>query len=274
MNAEKAQEPTKEKTGNAKKERNSLSLMASSEKEKKTGNTQKKEVFEKKLTENFQKNTRREEVWRSGEGATRSGEPGNGASCAVTPGREKDCDVPQAEYSKSALRHSLLTHYVEHLWHTVASTLYDPKILTKRQACIGRNLLYQWYESVAEDKLAYVHKVYLKRVQLVQKYLQKDPEHRYVQLPYRYFDPKNPNGFAGTMPWYKAEKSYEKHRNLQKIVRDQIRKFSKNEQLDTALARPRLTVFRECEQRISKLGIPKLLEQFYAAILQPKSSSL
>ena len=92
-----------------------------------------------------------------------------------------------------------------------------------------------------------------------------------MTLPYLYFNPKNPNGFTGTKPWYEAQKKHKASLKLQQIVRRQVQKFKRNEAKDTAEARPRLTVFRECEQRIGKLQIPSLLQQFYAEVLQPNA---
>ena len=271
-----------------KKERNSLSLIDNNENEdktkKKTGNTQGKKVLQaspkkqhaKKIEKNApegaaQKNTqscettRGEKVWRSdARMATQN------VQSSKEPKATSEALLPSWQ-TKAALRQTLLLSYANQLWEQALEVLYDPKVLTKRQIAIGKTLLFKWYEPVQDAKLEQVHKVYLARLELVRKYLEKDPENRFVQLPYRYFDPENPHGFAGTMSWYKADKAYKKQRDLQQILRQEIQKFKRNEQLDTAQARPRLTLFRECEQRISKLEIPSLLQQFYKAIAQPKT---
>ena len=153
------------------------------------------------------------------------------------------------------------------LWELAKKKLYKDTWLNKRQCHIGLALLRQWYAPVAYDKLDAVHKVYKARVHLVEKYISKSPETRFVTIPSLYFSINNPNGFRGTKPWYEAEKRHKKTLALKRIVREEIRKFKRNEAKDTAEARPRLTVFRECEQRISKLGLPKLLQEFYKAAL-------
>ncbi|WP_299243102.1 hypothetical protein [uncultured Aquimarina sp.] len=164
-------------------------------------------------------------------------------------------------------RHSFLVSYAEKLWKLAFEKLYADKALTKNQHTTATQLLYQWYSPVTTEKLEYVHKVYTDRIHIVEKYIKKDPSSRFVMLPYLYFNPENPNGFAGTMPWYRKEKQHKIKLLQRKILREQIKKFKKNLAKDTAEARPDLTVYRECEQRIGKLGVPKLLKEFYTEVL-------
>ena len=171
-------------------------------------------------------------------------------------------------YSCDTTRHAFLSKYVQELWGLAREKLYKDTWLNKRQCTIAQTLLYRWYEPVSNDKLAYVHQVYVDRIDLVYRYIEKDRLHRFVTLPYLYFDPNNPDGFAGTKSWYEAEKTYKWDLKLQRILRQQIRKFKRNEAKDTAVARPRLEVYRECEQRLGKLKVPKLLNKFYAAVKQ------
>ncbi|WP_281989756.1 hypothetical protein [Aquimarina aggregata] len=172
----------------------------------------------------------------------------------------------------NASRHAFLSKYVHELWGLAKEVLYKDVWLNKRQCNIALSLLYQWYEPVSEENIVHAHKIYVDRIHLVVRYINKDPEHRFVTLPYLYFDPTNEEGFKGTMPWYQADKKHKEGLKLKKILQEEIRKFKNNEKKDTAEARPRLAVYRECEQRIDKLGIPKLLSKFYAAVMKPKST--
>ncbi len=159
------------------------------------------------------------------------------------------------------------------LWELAKATLYKDTWLNQRQCHIALTLLREWYVPVAEEKLDDVHEVYKARIHIVAKYINKSPDTRFVTLPYLYFDPNNPKGFTGTKPWYEAEKKHKKTLKFNRIVREEIKKFQRNEVKDTGEARPRLTVFRECEQRISKLGLPKLLKDFYKAVLPEQNET-
>ncbi|MGB3464097.1 MAG: hypothetical protein WBA74_02465 [Cyclobacteriaceae bacterium] len=63
-------------------------------------------------------------------------------------------------------------------------------------------LLVQWYQPVAIENLSKVNLEYIFRVKMAQKYIQKDPTNRFIQLPNRYFDIDNPSGFRGTKQWW------------------------------------------------------------------------
>ena len=161
-------------------------------------------------------------------------------------------------------RHSFLVSYAEKLWKLAREKLYADTSLTLNQHRTATQLLYQWYSPVATEKLDAAHKIYAERIGYVEEYIKKDPSSRYVMLPYRYFDPKNENGFAGTKLWYQKAKR-------RKILQQQIRKYKNNLAKDTAKARPDLTVYRECEQRVGKLGDPELLQIFYGEVLGKNS---
>ncbi|QKX05338.1 hypothetical protein HN014_10560 [Aquimarina sp. TRL1] len=162
-------------------------------------------------------------------------------------------------------RHTFLLEYAEKLWKLAREKLYNDTYLTQSQYNSAISLLYKWYSPVANQKLEKVHKIYCQRIEMVQKYIARDPEKRYVQLPSLYFDPDNPHGFTGTKPWYKKQKEYRKTLSLELILRNQIQKFKRNEQKDTAEGRPRITVYKECWQNISKLADPILLNRFEKA---------
>ncbi len=169
--------------------------------------------------------------------------------------------------SNDPTRHSFLVSYAEELWQFALNKLYGNISLTKTQHTTATQLLYKWYSPVATEKLDYVHQVYKTRIDIVEKYIQKDPSHRFIPLPYLYFDPKNPHGFTGTKPWYEADKKHREQLRLQRILREQIKKFKRNEAKDTAQGRPRLTVFQECKQRLEKLQSPEIIKQFYATVI-------
>jgi len=169
-------------------------------------------------------------------------------------------DVDQA-------RSASLSFYVNSLWKLARNTIYKEHYLTRSQEFKGKELLYLWYGPVDDKKLANVHQVYVERLNIVQKYLDKDPTNRYVQLPSQYFDPKNKYGFTGTRSWYQKQKKRDFEVQLKLILQSQIRRFLNNEKKETAKQKPRLELFRACETRLGKLGQPDLVKTFHASVL-------
>ena len=173
-------------------------------------------------------------------------------------------DAPEGDEQP---RHSFFAPYVIALWKLAKAELYHDVHLTTSQCEIALQLLEKWYEPVSVDRLERVHEVYCSRITLVKKYLNADLKNRYVQLPYLYFDPENPSGFAGTKKWYDRQKRQQKGRSSSRILYQQIARFKSNERYDTATAQPRLPLFRACEHQVKKLKNPELLQSFYEAVL-------
>lgn len=178
------------------------------------------------------------------------------------PGEVKS---PELDPARSAS----LNLYVSLLWSFAKSFLYSHVYLTERQEEIGKKLLYDWYEPVSTQHLSKVHQIYIGRMGLVRKFIEKDPENRFVQLPFKYFDINNPNGFAGTKKWWKEHEKRKKEVQAKLILHAQIRRFINNQQKEASKQKPPLRLYQECETRVGKLGDPLLLEQFHAAILNP-----
>ena len=193
---------------------------------------------------------------------------------------EKEAAIPemqtQAKDIDSRLEASgmpFLTSYVDSLWELAKKKLYNNVCLTEHVEKRAKELLYLWYQPVKKERLDKVHKVYVKRIELVQKYLAKNPEHRFVQLPHSYFDPTNKHGFAGTKAWYKDYIRSKQKTRLKLITHAQIRRFQHNEQKETSIQKPRIPLFKDCAKRIQQLRSPELLAQFYKAILNENNKN-
>lgn len=186
-----------------------------------------------------------------------------------TEGRGRDRAAEQDLLARTVT----LDFYVKMLWTLAKNVLYKNIYLTEGQEKKGKELLRKWYEPVEDRRLSRVHEIYVERISLARKFVQKDPKRRFIQLPDRYFNPANPSGFAGTKPWWKAQEKRKKETQVKLILHAQIRRYLNNEKKPVHLRKPSLELFRSCEQRIGKLGDPILLEQFHAAILSPESHS-
>ncbi|WP_298418104.1 hypothetical protein [uncultured Kordia sp.] len=194
---------------------------------------------------------------------------------------EKEGELPevktQAKDIDSRLEASgipFLNSYVDILWELAKKKLYKEVCLTENVEKKTKELLYLWYQPVKKQHLDKVHNVYMKRIELVQKYLAKDSKNRFVQLPHLYFDTKNKNGFAGTKVWYEDHIRSKQKIRLKLITHAQIRRFLNNEQKNTINQKPRLALFKDCEKRIQQLGKPVLLNQFYTAVLNEKNKTV
>lgn len=183
---------------------------------------------------------------------------------AQTGAENSDADVA---------RSASLSVYIKALWTLARNTIYKGQYLTQSQEQQALNWLQLWYEPVPDKMLSKVHQVYVERMAIVQKYIAKDPENRFVQLPNQYFNPMNPFGFTGTRKWYQKQKAREQEVQHKLILHAQIRRFLRNEEKDTARQKPRLELFRSCETRISKLGKPDLLKEFHASVLNQNTNS-
>jgi predicted transcriptional regulator len=163
-------------------------------------------------------------------------------------------------------RDNSLNLYVSLLWMMARNLLYKSVDLTDRQVLIAKKLIKKLYEPVSTPNLSNTHQHYVQRISLVSKYLKRDVN-RYVPLPYRYFDTNNPNGFVGTKKWHQADQLRKKEVELELTLSRVIRKYHNNEKRETAIKKPSLQLFRECENTIGKFNDPSLTERFHAAVL-------
>ncbi|MGB3468274.1 MAG: hypothetical protein WBA74_23510, partial [Cyclobacteriaceae bacterium] len=200
-----------------------------------------------------------------------------GQSSKVTPGTtgesgerrvsDEKAEGLSGEQRELRRRLSLIKYYVDALWLIARNALYANKDLTSYQVERAYELLYDWFLPVRDKDLMSVYREYSERILLVKRYISKDPQNRYVQLPDRYFDTSNPSGFTGTKKWYEAELARRKKIRNKTILSAQIKKFT--HQKSISLNRQQnssLEVFRECEQRLGKLKDSQIMEEFYAAV--------
>ncbi len=159
--------------------------------------------------------------------------------------------------------------FSEKLWNYAENTIYLEYHLTNFQKQSAKEHILNWYLPFESEKeLNRIHQVYIDRIDLVRKYISKNPENRYVQLPNKYFDLNNPYGFKGTRNWYFKQKAQQEALRLKLILKAQIRKFQRNEDKPEHKRLPSLEIFRECETRLGKLGNPELLKAFHASVIQ------
>ena len=167
-----------------------------------------------------------------------------------------------------AARANSLIFHTDLLWLMARNLLYRNMDLTGHQIVTAKKLIQKLYEPAETKHLAQVHGQYVERISLVSKYIKKDPQKRFVPLPYIYFDTNNPNGFVGTKKWYKAAVERRKEIERELTLKRVIRKYQNNDRKEVQYKKPQLQLFRECENTLGKLNDPALIEKFHSAVLQ------
>lgn len=216
----------------------------------------------------------------SEKGHIRKGDTGEKVTGSVQKTGEKaraifgEDDVPPPGGTDEPGRRASLLFYRDMLWTLARNTLYQGVYLTERQQQAAKALILQWYEPVTTASLARIHETYVTRISLVRKYVAKDPENRFVQLPNRFFDPQNESGLAGTKRWFEAHQKRTEELRVKLILNQQIRKYQKNLKQPPEKQKSPIAVMRACETRLGKLKVPGLVDVFYASILQPEAYQL
>ena len=169
----------------------------------------------------------------------------------------------------SGARGTSHSSYADRLWQLAKTLLYKDVFLTEYQEKQAQKMLLDWYNPVPEQHLDEVHRQYSERLVLVRQFIDRDPENRFVQLPYKYFDTENPNGFTGTKKWHKKHTLRKNEVRKKLVLHNQVKKFHKNENRTDAKRRPALEVYRECEKKVKSLQDNRFLELFYKTVLEP-----
>ncbi|OFY82617.1 MAG: hypothetical protein A3F72_11885 [Bacteroidetes bacterium RIFCSPLOWO2_12_FULL_35_15] len=171
-------------------------------------------------------------------------------------------------FTSDPTRGNSLTLYANLFWMTARNLLYKNIFLTDHQVETAKKLIQKLYEPASTENLQNIHQHYIERIALVEKYIKKDPVNRYVPLPYIYFDTNNLKGFVGTKKWHQDDQKRKQEVERELTLSRVIRKYHNNEKKDTALKKPSLQLFRECENTIGKFNDPSLMQRFHAAVLQ------
>jgi hypothetical protein len=154
--------------------------------------------------------------------------------------------------------------YTSLFWKLAARFLYDDILLTEWQISQAHSLIAEMYQAVPEPKLANAHEDFCDRIGLAKRFVDQDPERRFIQLPHQYFDPSNKHGFAGTAKWLAENKVRKGKFKKHKLLGAQVRKYKRN--LKTG-AKSQLNVFKECEAVLVRTGDSRLVDAFYRKVL-------
>ena len=153
--------------------------------------------------------------------------------------------------------------YVDSLWSEARKKLYPDKQFSEGEIIKIKNLLLPYYQ-LPPEHLQSVHLIYLKRIQLVQKYLKRDIN-RFVPPPLTYFTIGNKTGFTATKQWYENYRSRLIEQREQSEVKRIINQYLKA-LTETRLAEPLYQLFRQCEERLTEFKNKTLLEHFYKSV--------
>jgi len=185
----------------------------------------------------------------------------------------RDVSLAESTSETQPDRGASLLFFAGLLWTLARNVLYRDMYLSDWQQKRALELIVQFYQPVSPAKMQLVHELYCERITLVQRFVQRDPRNRFVQLPHRFFDKTNASGFTGTRQWGILQQKRKKEVRLELVLAAQIRKYRNNLSREESKRKPPLQVFRECETRLGKLGHPQLVDRFYASVIEPEQFS-
>ncbi|MCX6180982.1 MAG: hypothetical protein NT150_03515 [Bacteroidetes bacterium] len=159
-------------------------------------------------------------------------------------------------------RHS----FVEMLWDLSKKLLYRKTYLTQSQNQKAVQLIETLYAPVENENLQKVHANYCKRINLVKRYVNKNPSKRFVPLPYIFFDTKNIHGFCGTKKWLQQQVERRKQVKKECLLLEELNRYWENEKCRDNMRIPVLRMYRLCEASIKGTGDLDLLNRFYEGI--------
>ena len=152
------------------------------------------------------------------------------------------------------------------LWDLSKKLLYGKTYLTGSQNQKAVQLIENLYAPVDKENLQKVHENYCKRINLVKRYVDRNPSKRFVPLPYIFFDTKNQNGFCGTKKWLQQQVERRKQVKKECLLLQELNRYKENERRRDNMRIPVLKMFRLCEERIKATSDMDLLRRFYEGI--------
>ncbi len=156
--------------------------------------------------------------------------------------------------------------FVEMLWELSKKLLYGKTYLTQSQDQKAVQLIENLYAPVEKENLQKVHENYCKRINLVKRYVDRNPSKRFVPLPYIFFDTANQHGFCGTKKWLQQQVERRKRVKKECLLLQELNRYKENEKRRDNMRIPVLQMYRQCEERIMAVSDVELLKRFYEGI--------
>ncbi len=153
------------------------------------------------------------------------------------------------------------------LWMMARSLLYKHTLLTDRQEQTAKTLTLKLYESVPEERLWAVHQAYVERIALVHKYVKRNPQNRFVPLPYIFFDTNNSKGFVGTKKWHQESRKRQKEVSRELTLQAAIRSYIQNDELPPCKRQSQIKLFLNTTKHLNKIE-PGQVSAFHEAVLE------
>lgn len=152
--------------------------------------------------------------------------------------------------------------YINLLWDYASKTIYKSRSFTTLDVQQVKRYLQPYFHNVKEESLDKVYCTYIERINLVEKYVDKDPLNRFVPSPHHYFNIQNHKGFRGTKSW--LEKHVARKEELAKeTIFKKILHIYQKQCTSAHITQNVLQTFRECEAAVQNLRSTKLLKSFY-----------
>lgn len=174
---------------------------------------------------------------------------------------------------------ALIQNYINELWQTCSSLLYDEIILSNNQIMIGRESFQTFllHKCTTENEIEQRRKMLMKMILLASHYKNKKlapgQPPRFIPLPSKYFDKNFEKGFVrGAYKWFLHDRELEKQRECETLLKQCIRAFFKNEDLPISNRKKisSIQMFQQCRFKLLKLKRPDFLDLFANAVANPK----
>lgn len=177
--------------------------------------------------------------------------------------------------------------YVDSAWAYCKPLLYPAIHFTPHQEQLARQALrtgvYRNFDDQCFDYERY-HRGVLRRLELVEKYFQKNAGRYYAPMPWAefvkgrgYFDWENEKGFKGTMAWLQADQRAEHLARVNRTVNKAVSELTLRRKLDRGEKTTRrparhiqemslMGLFRHHQRVLEQLGGPLALDKYHQRV--------
>ena len=186
--------------------------------------------------------------------------------------------LPKQKYPQkngAEAEHIFLLSLVRQFWQSARTTLYPDIILSDPENNEIMNMVWEsvygkFRGSLSQSDWVTYHKTALARIQMVKKWLERNPNHWIPQKPHVYFDPQNnKNGFIKTWEWYVRQETLKiELRNQLELEKVKKEIQEQSEQKGRFKSYSRLQLFRIHEKRLSTYKDESLMRAYYSCLQQ------
>ncbi len=164
-----------------------------------------------------------------------------------------------------AVRERIRRH-VDVIWTCAALKLYADRWIADEEAERGRAVLAEYFSYAKPERFSAGASEILERIALVRRWVEQGPvknQKRFVPIPSKYFDFRNPKGFSATKTWYKSHIQAKATIKANELLTKAIKQYLAS--LESGAPIGPHEAYRRISQRLGKID-RKLLDRFHEQI--------